>query len=282
MLLESLPTFLQPLARLSGGAAAGGVVWKFFEKLDKVVGTEDKIKIWMWLGTPPFEGSIKQIERVPQTFARVFDALFGPKLFSWQFLWRSALVTYTISAAAFVFSWVLKPEPIEFAAIGYLHVLLLFTNVLPDYLSVLKTRIGLRWIGKTSSSILWVCFVALDVVISIYTANLGFIFGASLVEMTPVDTQLLAQVLRHPLQYAFAPTPYFFFIYPAFFATGWLCLYAASGFVLKAAKALDLGFRHFAKHFDIETKPLECIGFVAGVIVALGCWVIVLAARLRG
>jgi hypothetical protein len=54
-------------------------------------------------------------------------------------------------------------------------------------------------------------------------------------------------------------------------------LYANSGFVIKLAHRFAFGFQWFNRHMDIETKPLQAIGRVAGVIVALGYWIWILA-----
>jgi hypothetical protein len=65
-----------------------------------------------------------------------------------------------------------------------------------------------------------------------------------------------------------------------FFSSSTYCfsivyLYAGSGFLLKAARRFDIGFAWFNRHFDIEKKPLQSIGLVAGAIVAVVYWTVV-------
>jgi hypothetical protein len=60
---------------------------------------------------------------------------------------------------------------------------------------------------------------------------------------------------------------------------GWLWLYAGSGFLLKAARRFDLGFDWFNRKFDIEKKPLQSIGLVAGALVAVVYWAVVVVSR---
>jgi hypothetical protein len=62
------------------------------------------------------------------------------------------------------------------------------------------------------------------------------------------------------------------FVYPAFFTSIWLWLYAGSGFLLKFARRFDIGFQWFNSKFDIEKKPLSAIGLVAGSLVAILYW----------
>jgi len=71
-------------------------------------------------------------------------------------------------------------------------------------------------------------------------------------------------------------------LYPAFVSCGWLWLYAGSGFLLKAARKFDIGFEWFNRHFDIEKKPLQSIGLVAGALVAVVYWAVVIVGRVVG
>jgi hypothetical protein len=53
-------------------------------------------------------------------------------------------------------------------------------------------------------------------------------------------------LLRNPL-----PT---LLLFPAFFTSIWLWLYTGAGFLLKAARRLDIGFDWFSRRFD-ENLP---------------------------
>jgi len=68
-------------------------------------------------------------------------------------------------------------------------------------------------------------------------------------------------------------------IIPALATSSWLWLYAGSGFILKAARRFDIGFEWLNRHFDIEKKPLQSIGLVAGALVALVYWAAVIISR---
>jgi len=59
---------------------------------------------------------------------------------------------------------------------------------------------------------------------------------------------------------------------PTFFTSVWLWLYVASGLLLKFARRFDKFFLWFNAKADIEQKPLQAIGLVAGGIVALLYW----------
>ena len=69
-------------------------------------------------------------------------------------------------------------------------------------------------------------------------------------------------------------------ILPAFFTSIWIWLYAGSGFILKAARRYDIGFEWFNRKLDIGKKPLQSIGLVAGVLVALVYWAVIAISRI--
>ena len=61
-----------------------------------------------------------------------------------------------------------------------------------------------------------------------------------------------------------------------------LLLYLASAGMLKAARRFDIGFEWFNREFDIEKKPLQSIGLVAGALVAIVFWTAAIVSRVAG
>jgi len=51
---------------------------------------------------------------------------------------------------------------------------------------------------------------------------------------------------------------------------------------LKAARRFDIGFDWFNRRFDIEKKPLQSIGLVAGALVAFVYWAVAIVSRVVG
>lgn len=60
----------------------------------------------------------------------------------------------------------------------------------------------------------------------------------------------------------------------------WLGVSTIAGIIVKAACRFDRAFQWFNAHFDIEKKPLQSIGLVAGSLVALLYWVAAITSRL--
>jgi hypothetical protein len=71
-------------------------------------------------------------------------------------------------------------------------------------------------------------------------------------------------------------------MFAAFFTSIWLWLYTGSGFPLKAASRFDTLLNLMNKYMDIEKKPLQSIGLVAGALVAVVYWTAVIVSRVVG
>ena len=67
-----------------------GIVWKFFERVESVLTDQTKLEIAVWLLGVKFR---QKIEPWPDTFAKVFDRVFGEKHLSWKCFWRSSVAS---------------------------------------------------------------------------------------------------------------------------------------------------------------------------------------------
>jgi hypothetical protein len=56
-------------------------------------------------------------------------------------------------------------------------------------------------------------------------------------------------------------------------------LAAAGASGLRLVCQFDIGFDWFNRHFDIEKKPLQSIGLVAGALVAIVYWAVMIVGR---
>jgi hypothetical protein len=195
----------------------------------------------------------------------------------------------SISVAVLVISLrfgLLKPSPTGFAFFGMVTVL---GNLLPDFLSLLKCQYLLKAaMGKSRS--MQCVLLMLDAVLSgaaaVLALNLGIQLATRQIHQTITATTnplaLASPQASLTIDGTLQPdfhTAAFLWILPAFFTSIWLWLYAGSGFLLKAARRFDTGFDWFNRHFDIEKKPLQAIGLVAGALVAVVYWAAVIVSR---
>ena len=77
-----------PPGQLAAGAALAGIVWRFFERVEAVLTDQTKLEIAVWLVGVKVG---QKVEPWPDTFARVFDRVFGRKQVSWRFVFRASL-----------------------------------------------------------------------------------------------------------------------------------------------------------------------------------------------
>lgn len=248
------------------------IVAGFFSWVESLLNQDTKAEVACWL----VEVRIGQkVEPWPQTFVEMFDRVFGSDHWSRDCLLKSIAASLFSGILGFVVATLMRaPDKI---ADQYLSVVLAFSGAtspvfmlfcaLPDYLSLLETRWMLAGISKTKRVSKWVSLLALDAIVSM---SIAFF-----------QIALFAYIFRRPLtDIIFNSTVLPCFLIPAFFASIWLWLYAGSGFLLKFARRFDIGFQWFNRKFDIEKKPLQAIGLVAGALVAIVYWGVAIVSRI--
>src|SRR5579862_3815205 len=88
-----------PPGQLAAGGVLAGIVWKFFERVEAVLKDDTKLEIAVWLlGVKVGQ----KLEPWPETFAKVFDRVFGKKHLSWTCFVKSSTVSLFGSALSIV------------------------------------------------------------------------------------------------------------------------------------------------------------------------------------
>ena len=202
----------------------------------------------------------------PTTFSLLFDRLFGTNHLTWFCFWRSACTSLILAFISFGFMIQnvighvsLHSLIADVEVLALFYPLLIITNVIPDYLSLLETRKLLWVISRTENTWLRLTLIVLDgaatVVIAAWGATI-FAVVNSFIRQTHPFTWLhgLGIILSYPTLLMRNGKGFFSdllrsdegfslaygTILPAFFTSIWLWLYAGSGFLLKAARR----FRH--------------------------------------
>jgi hypothetical protein len=261
-----------PPGQLAAGAVLGGIVWKFFKNVGDVLNDKTNKEIARWLRVKHFETGIVAEEAVnwPDSFAKVFDRVFGEKHLSWKCFFRSGVASYTLVVLVVIY----LNSPRYSVSLDDLIILGFVGNVIPDYISLLETRSVLTLMRRTESALVWTIWLAVDFLL---TSLIGLLAAHVLLSVMWVGSDprnwnwSFATIRNHFTDFRQANSARTFFV-PAFFTSVWIWLYAASGFTLKAASSFDLGFDWFNRKFDIGKKPLQSIGLVAGALVALLYW----------
>jgi hypothetical protein len=269
---------------LVAGGVLFGLVWGSFKAVEAVLSENTKLEIAVWLlGVKIGE----KVEPWPDTFAKVFDKVFGERHLTWKCFWRSAIASYSAVVLVDIYLESFSRFLCQLCLSDYLHDTLLYAfigNVVPDYISLLETRYLLGFMQRTRSFRQRLIWLALDFVltsaIALVTAHV--ILSYWWVSSDPGQWRwTISAILGHPADFH-QTNSWFSFVIPAFVTSIWLWLYIGSGFLIKAARRFDIGFQWFNRRFDIEKKPLQSIGLVAGAVVAVLYWTAVIVSRIVG
>jgi hypothetical protein len=295
-----------PPGVLVAGGVLAGIVWKFFDKVDEKLNDDTKLEIAIWLVG---RKSLKhKAQNWPIAFLATFDRLFTKNHFTLRCFFRSALSSLLFLAFVLILDTLL-PFGRSLLLVSIEHSdfipfwqavlpFLIITNVFPDYISLLETRLLLRIMARSQKTVVHVMLLVADAAVTIFTLSVSSVLGTSLksallfIYENPIEHpwsvlwQISKGLLLHfPRFYsgfisdAFNSENRLLYVYAGCFTSIWLWLYALSGFLLKAAHQFDIGFQWFNRRFDIEKKPLSSIGLVAGALVALVYWAAVIVSR---
>jgi len=277
-----LKALASPAAQVAAGIALLWGIQKFFKEIGDVLHPSKKRAIWEWISGIR---STDKFERWPDTFASMFDRVFGENHLSWRCVWRSFVATTLIQTVCVLlwltlqrktFPAIVIVEP-KFQIVAVLMAYAVWI-LLPNYLSLLKSRYALEWMQRRPSWGFLVGITILDTLLTLALAILqSTLWLAYLAQLAFGDydlEKLVDQIPQSVLR--------LWVYYPAFFTSMWLWLYAASGFLLKAARQFDLGFVYLQRWFDIENKPLQAVGLVSGVLCAILYWLFAVGRAIVG
>ena len=298
-----------PPGQLATGGVLAVIVWKSFERVESILSEDTKLEIAVWLLERKKLSSTFQ--NWPDTFTKVFDAVFTAKHLSWRCFLRSTAASASLFMVVFQlqlhFSRLSQFDLSENVIVSSL----LFGAVV-DYLSLVESRMCLSFMRQHDGVLALITMVVLDLLFTLLFSSIAgtawasfqtinrefYMLGLPRSEffggwLSSIFVEFICRFRFYPIftltglrpsymvagegvAYNFA-LPYYA---SALFTSIWLWLYAGSGFLLKSTCGLDIGFEWFNRKFDIEKKPLQCIGLISGSLVAVVYWVVVIVARL--
>jgi hypothetical protein len=279
-----------PTGQLAAGGALSGLVWKFFERVENVLTTPTKLEIARWLmsGEKRAQGLEGVAQNWPTTFAKVFDQVFGEKHLTWRCFSRSCLVSVCgVTLMFFLWGFAHPNQFVDYFRLNPHPVIefvlpLLIVSVIPDYISLLKSRLLIKVMGK-GTPLAVAPLILLDFVVAVSLAIGGYLlydYAFISPEHRIDDLRILREAPTLSSRRGMAPLSAV--LYPALFTTVWVTLYGLSGLLLRFTKRIGPWLGWFNRCFDIERKPLQSIGLVAGALVAAVYWMVVMFHWLLG
>ncbi len=251
-----------------------GFVWLVFVRLEPLLKKDTRDQIASWVrGSQQRDAD----NRWPATFSIVFDRVFTKKHLSWACFWRScvasvlavvvmaAVVDMVNPGSAFYFDL----EWLFFVGIGGI------VNLFPDYLSLLETRVVLRWMAKGRAGAFRLFgWLIVDAVVTVGICAVGLLALIALLFGWGVNT--LVAVMRDALLSLFGVeaegAQFGIFLYSTFFTSVWVWLYVFAGIAVRLIYRAKRIQTFVDKHLDVATRPLSVMGVVLIVVFTITDW----------
>jgi hypothetical protein len=282
------------VAKISLGLSFIYGVVKFFDLIGSRLNEDTNLAVAVWI----LDASVaKPIRRWPSSSLALFHAVYGPRHFTWRCFSRSALIS-VITAVGAILTSVALLGPISrwlqldsanphlalelWTAFYPLTIYLAVQWSVCDYIVLVGTRLFVRWMARTNSMFLWLILMALNAGVSVFLSLLTVTaMGVLLYFLAQFFAVFLWVISPFILFGAYRPPeigiPLMLIVptsvlVPVLFTSIWLLLYAISGGLLRLATRVDVISEWLKRHLDIEKRPVQSIGFVAGILVALVYW----------
>jgi hypothetical protein len=286
-LIDTLVSWVNtPPAQIAAGALIAGFVWKSFERVQSVLSEDANLRIAVWLlDWKPAH----RIERWPAILSMALDGLFGNSLISGKSFARSAAWTAVILVfVSPLTTHFLYGGSHEGLAIPKFLAIQIAANLVPDYASLAASRAAFRMMTRrptaSVSAMSIALLVAAGAAATVLSTNISFGLSYVLDVEEPVA---LSGPLDHEAWRRLATNriaPYagstLGSLVAAFAAIAWAVLYWASVAGVRLAKGSQTALNWFNRQFDIEKKPLQAIGVLAGAIAAAIFWAMCLILHL--
>lgn len=251
---------------LAGGALAGLVV-KIFERVESLLTESSRFEISIWLvglntqdsWRRAFSAYIRTVCGDTSSKGRTLLVAFGTAVVSATMLHNG--LTKWISSIAF--NGLVFPHGIPLLVYMSLYLSQVNVAFLSIFLAEAIALPGKRPISAIARSM-----------IAPIGRFMTIVVVASLVELHPRVSATLRfpQSMFASVEVVLRDFPIGIFGLTLLWCSIWLWLALISGLILHFARRFDLGFQWFNRKFDIEKRPLQCIGLIAGPITAVAYW----------
>jgi len=292
-------------------ATVAGGVWFLFDKAEQSVNETVRAETAAWLEA---DSARIAMDGLPRVFQVMFDKVFGERHLSWTCFYRSCFASL-LAVTAVLAAWlVTRPEARmlagEPAFIRSVLWMVFFTgllNFIPDYLSLLETRLLLtrmtgRW--KTRTILLADALFTGVISFAVIRLSLALVYASGMV-MVPVDggdeAVLTMQVRQQVVDlgsprdqiidmvtfsedfggismsiaaegndtYGEVPIPIGMFFWSAFVTSAWLWLFAAATVVLRVLATVGARFRPLVAALGASEAPFRAVGYASVMVVTV-------------
>jgi hypothetical protein len=293
-------TPLEILEIVIGGLSLSSGVFLLFWKGDEAISKNtrdrlsDHLKCVSVLGFQPDWGG---------KFISMFDRLFGRRHLSWPCFARSCVASLLFVVLMAIVWAIVRPNELgvlvqsmsvrgKGAGTAVIFTILIF-NFIPDYLSLLETRLVIRWIP--SSRFGWratiILFLELVFSIGIFLFSLTVMmylvflwigvpmdFHSAIQEAYLVTVGGLTLTTPQPEDGPSFGIP----LYTTLLTSAWLWLFLLGGGVIRLISFMSAMVKFMKWTLPIDELPVRSIGEVAAFLTCGSFWVLAAVSRLSG
>lgn len=250
-----------------------GLTWTLFERIEKVATERAKESAVQFALN--YKRSEK-LESLGEFLADSFDFVFGSKHLTWGCFFRSCMVSFFCMFIVAVIWISIRPWEVAnlYERSGFWNPLLyivaygLILNIIPDYVSLLQTRLIIGKLKLEKWSLLF--WMIVDLVLTVTIASLIWVFLLTYDMGFLISYSEFSDGILSLSNFVNRDTPPMGIVfYSTFFSSVWMWIYAASISVSKFTKHLDR-FQFFSiKYLFREEQPFISLGAISIVIVSL-------------
>lgn len=270
-MVERIVSLLAAWATLIGG------VWLLFSAIEATTTSVAKRKVADWLNSIATKSISQTIVESPRWFIEAFDRIFGDRHLSLRCFSRSCVASI-MAVLVITIMWVVL-DPTSFkrffssegvAGIFAILVFALMLNLVPDYLSLLETRLILRRVAHAGAKSLIVVMI-LDVIITggiffCWVVAIFLILALVIGEPVGVNVDEYLEFLSGLILfrvYEDPPITLGIFFYSTYFTSVWLHLFIVSSVATNLLYSLGRIGNWVMALLDIEGKPFQSMGLIA-------------------
>jgi hypothetical protein len=270
---------------LSWAVMAGGI-WKLSEYIDGLLSPHGRKA----LASTIAKSSLREIlSRSAQAFSLASDALFGKRIFSLRSLIVSVLCSFfflvLLSLIWFAQDWQLFAIFLDEGFIGRMPYFFFFLNVVPDYLSIIETRLLLRAFRRISNAFVLFVMLAADLLAKLAIYTLGWYIWLMLIakdssfhkSYVKLFVEVLDQVSSFGPKYVevdgtrglWFPSFLAIFAFTTLLSSIWIWLYAVGIGITQFARRVDPVWNRAKIWLDLQEKPARWLGAIAVLLLSM-------------
>ncbi|MCF8367586.1 MAG: hypothetical protein K9G76_00995 [Bacteroidales bacterium] len=255
------------LLYLASWITVSGGIYLLFNRTGESVKEETKIKVSAWLKSisVPYPNPNSTL-----FFVDLFEIVFTKKHFYWKCITRSVIASILAYIIVMLIYQVNDPEyglDTVYSFFSFVLWMFIFLNLVPDYFSLLETRIILKKLKTVRSVPMYFFLLILDLMLTALIYYLNLIFFGSIQDLFTdgfsfnIWKNSISGTTDLYLGLWDYTDIFSVWLYSTFLTSIWLWLFLISTFFIKILTKSLKGLEFFQKHLDIDNKPFNAIGY---------------------